>query len=135
MTLVTDPSPYARWLEYFEARRGEGPVAALGEPLERVPGREVLARSIARFELGESGHGERIRRLALATGDDAYARSIELFVREEQQHARWLKKPCASASVAAGCSRTGRTRPSSCCATAAVCAARSACCWPPSSSR
>lgn len=91
MTLVADRSPYARWLEYFEARRGEGPVAALGEPLERVPGREVLAGSIARFELGESGDGERIRRLAHATGDDAYARSIELFVREEQQHARWLK--------------------------------------------
>jgi len=45
---------------------------------------------VARFELGESGDGERIRRLAAQTGDTSYARAIELFVQEEQQHARWL---------------------------------------------
>lgn len=45
---------------------------------------------MARFELGESGDGERIRQLAAATGDPAYARAIELFVDEERQHARWL---------------------------------------------
>lgn len=55
-----------------------------------MPGREAVARSIARFELGESGDGERIRRLAAATADPEYARAIELFVREEQEHAAWL---------------------------------------------
>ena len=49
-----------------------------------------MAASIARFELGESGEGERIRRLAGEKGDPAYARAIELFVAEEGQHARWL---------------------------------------------
>ena len=49
-----------------------------------------MARSLARFELGESGDGARIRRLAAETMDRHYARAIELFVREEQQHASWL---------------------------------------------
>lgn len=49
-----------------------------------------MARSIARFELGESGDGANLRKLAWATGDPVYARSIEMFVAEENQHARWL---------------------------------------------
>lgn len=84
-------SPYARWLEYFEARREQRLDAPFGAPFEPRPGRDAVARSIARFELGESGDGERLQRLAQATGDAAYARSIELFVREEQAHARWLR--------------------------------------------
>ncbi|CAN5257321.1 hypothetical protein BH20ACT16_BH20ACT16_01540 [soil metagenome] len=91
MTPVTDSSPYARWLEYFDGRRGQRLVAPLGAPIEQLPGRRAVARSLARFELGESGDGETLRRLAAATGDIAYARSIELFVQEEQQHARWLE--------------------------------------------
>ncbi len=90
MTSPADRSPYARWLEYFEARRGEELDAPLQAPFQPLPGRAAVARSLARFELGESGDGERIGRLARATGDAAYARSIELFVREEQAHARWL---------------------------------------------
>jgi hypothetical protein len=54
------------------------------------PGREGLARSLARFELGESGDGANLRRLAAETGDPTYSRAIELFVMEEYQHARWL---------------------------------------------
>ena len=83
-------SPYADWLELFEARHGRELVAPLGEPFVERPGREAVARSVARFELGESGDGERIRRLAADAGDPAYARTIELFVQEEQQHAQWL---------------------------------------------
>lgn len=59
-------------------------------PFEDATGREAVARSLARFELGESGEGVRIRQLAAATGDAAYASAIELFVDEERQHARWL---------------------------------------------
>jgi hypothetical protein len=79
-----------RWLEYFEARRDRELDAPLAARFVERRGRAALARSIARFELGESGDGDRIRRLAAETGNPAYARSIELFVREEQQHARWL---------------------------------------------
>jgi hypothetical protein len=87
---VPDASPAARWLDYFENRHGRPLDAPLAAQFEHRHGREAVARSIARFELGESGDGERIRRLAEATGDIDYARAIELFVAEENQHARWL---------------------------------------------
>ena len=87
---MANRSPYARWLDYFEGRHGRELDAPFEAPFERTPGRMAVARSVARFELGESGDGERIRRLAAETGDAAYARAIELFVAEENQHARWL---------------------------------------------
>jgi hypothetical protein len=87
---VNETSPHARWLRYFEERGGRELAAPNDAPFAERPGREEVAHSIARFELGESGSGERIRRLAAATGDPAYARAIELFVAEEGQHARWL---------------------------------------------
>jgi hypothetical protein len=87
---VPDRSPYARWLLYFEGRRGQPLEARFDGAFEDLPGRDVVARSVARFELGESGDGERIRRLAAATMDDYYARAVDLFVEEEKQHAGWL---------------------------------------------
>jgi hypothetical protein len=83
-------SPSTRWLEYFQSRRGRPLDAPFAAPFVERNGRAAVAKSIARFELGESGDGERIRRLAAETGDPAYARAIELFVEEENQHARWL---------------------------------------------
>lgn len=91
MASTPERSPHARWLEYFDGRRGQALDAPLQAPLRPLPGRRAVARSIARFELGESGDGARIRRLAAATGDAAYARAIELFVQEEHVHAGWLK--------------------------------------------
>ena len=84
------PSPYSRWLRYFEDRHGLELQVPVESPFESRPGREAVAASIARFELGESGDGETLRRLAAETGDPAYSRAIELFVLEENQHARWL---------------------------------------------
>ena len=89
MTPADDRSPYVSWLAYFDGRSGQR-LDVPEAPFEPLPGRQAVARSVARFELGESGDGARIRRLAAETGDADYARSIELFVQEEQQHARWL---------------------------------------------
>ena len=83
-------SPYAPWLEYFEGRRGRPLASDPPAAFEELPGREAIARSVARFELGESGDGARIRRLAAETMEGDYARAIDLFVQEEQQRARWL---------------------------------------------
>ena len=83
-------SPYARWLQYFDDRSGRELAAPYDAPFTERPGRDEVARSIARFELGESGDGDRIRGLAAQTGDPSYARAIELFVAEEGQHAQWL---------------------------------------------
>lgn len=87
---MADRSPYARWLEYFEARHGRDLDAPYEAPFRERLGREAVVGSIERFELGESGDGENLRRLAELTGDASYARAIELFVAEEGQHARWL---------------------------------------------
>ena len=87
---MSGSSPHARWLRYFDSRRGRELDAPLAAPFVDRRGRETVARSLARFELGESGDGRRIRALAAATGDPAYARAVELFVEEERQHARWL---------------------------------------------
>ena len=87
---MPDRSPYVRWLQYFEGRHGQPLDARFDAAFENRPGREAVARSVARFELGESGDGERIRRLAGETADDHYARAVDLFVEEERQHAAWL---------------------------------------------
>jgi hypothetical protein len=47
---------------------------------------------LACFQLGESSDGRRLRRLARRTGDALYAEAIELFIAEEQEHARLLGK-------------------------------------------
>lgn len=87
---TTETSPYARWLRYFGDRHGEELYAPLEAPFVERPGREAVARSLARFELGESGDGVNLKSLAWATGDSTYARAIELFVAEENAHADWL---------------------------------------------
>jgi hypothetical protein len=85
------------WLTYFRQnqldRRGicwhEG--IRLDPPL-----REPLARSLARFQLGESSDGARLlaaaRELSRKTNDPDYSRAIALFIAEEQEHSRLLAK-------------------------------------------
>lgn len=82
--------PYAGWQDYFEGRQGVELDAPFDAPFEDRPGREALARSLARFELGESGDGANLKRLAAARDEPTYLRAIELFVDEEGQHAQWL---------------------------------------------
>ncbi|MCI0744322.1 MAG: ferritin-like domain-containing protein, partial [Verrucomicrobia subdivision 3 bacterium] len=52
--------------------------------------REPFISSLQRFQLGESGEGRHLRKLAAATGDAPYAAAIELFIREEQRHAELM---------------------------------------------
>lgn len=79
------------WLKYFEwnrVHRAKVPweMGIQVEPLLRGP----LIRSLQKFQLGESGEGRRLRRHAIATGDSFYSAAIELFVKEEQEHARLM---------------------------------------------
>src|SRR5258707_14101228 len=88
----------ADWLAYFRQnqldRRGiawhEG--IALDPPLHGP-----LARSLARFQLGESSNGTRLlaaaRQLSEKTGDPFYPRTIALFIAEEQENSRLLTRP------------------------------------------
>lgn len=55
---------------------------------------QAIYRSIQQFQLGESSEGNHLKRLARAyaarTGDAAYADAMDLFIQEEQRHARDL---------------------------------------------
>jgi hypothetical protein len=76
------------WLAYFEQNRRDRLPIAWDEPVGPAPA--VARKSLARFQLGETSDGRRLRRLARQTGDAQYAAAIELFISEEQEHARLL---------------------------------------------
>ncbi|MGV3663079.1 MAG: hypothetical protein ACO1TE_23035 [Prosthecobacter sp.] len=86
------------WINHFETNTRlnhhmqlpEAPCALTDEI--RVP----LARSLATFQLGESGGGTRLRRYtrSIATLENlrGYQRAVDLFVAEEQSHAALLAR-------------------------------------------
>jgi hypothetical protein len=79
------------WLEYYERNRTERFDIPWQQPIaveEQLRG--PLIHSLQRFQVGESGDGAHLRKGAARVGDDAYYRSIELFVAEEQEHSRLL---------------------------------------------
>jgi hypothetical protein len=83
------------WLAYFRQNQLDRRGIAWHEGIPLDPRlRTPLARSLARFQLGESSDGARLKarahRLAQKTGDHAFADAIELFIAEEQEHSRLL---------------------------------------------
>lgn len=85
---------WSEWRGYFEANR-DRPLPSSGEAMRGVPEawRAPLVRSLARFQIGETGEGRiahEIYRVALDGIDDDYRAALALFVREEGRHARIL---------------------------------------------
>jgi hypothetical protein len=79
------------WLNYFEHNRGHRLPVPWESAIEVEPHlRAPLIRSLQKFQLGESGEGRRLKRHAAKTGDVAYAAAIDLFIKEEQEHARLM---------------------------------------------
>ena len=81
------------WLDHFERNHAE----RLPIPWERriavnAALREPLIRSLQRFQVGESGDGAHLKSGAARTGSTDYARTIALFIAEEQEHSRWLAR-------------------------------------------
>jgi rubrerythrin len=79
------------WLRYFQKNREHRLEIPPGqtyrpEPLLRAP----LIRSLRRFQLGESGEGRHWRRHAALTGNPDYQQCVDLFIKEEQDHARMM---------------------------------------------
>lgn len=52
----------------------------------------ALVASLQRFQLGETGDGEHIKKLARIMSDPVYEQCIDLFIKEEQSHAAVLAK-------------------------------------------
>lgn len=84
------------WLKYFQHNRANRPVLHLAETLSfpdalRLP----LIRSLQCFQVGETGEGKHLRRFARTLKDPAYEQCIDLFIKEEQSHARILAEMIA----------------------------------------
>ncbi len=87
-----ETADWVRWRRFFEARSARPlPRLESGEVYAGLP--ESLARSLAVFQLGESGGGTVVRRALecdIAAADEHYCGALELFVAEEHRHADLL---------------------------------------------
>lgn len=83
---------FDRWLEHFNLNRTRHPqleakVDWHAPPTIHGRTRRAFVRSFQRFELGESGDGERLLAKASAADDPTYFAALRLLVEEEQKHA------------------------------------------------
>lgn len=85
----------ARWLTYFQQNRLERPEPGwelpVSSPLRLT---HKIASSLSHFQLGESGEGSFLLAKARRSySEDAdYCAALDLFIREEQEHARLLAR-------------------------------------------
>jgi hypothetical protein len=81
------------WLAYFERNRASRMEIPWERGIAVEPDlRVALIHSLRRFQVGEQGDGNHLKRGAAATGDPAYVATIALFIQEEQEHARLLAR-------------------------------------------
>jgi len=79
------------WLRYFEHNRDHRMNIPWERGIKIEPWlRRPLVRSLQRFQVGESGEGTHLRKRAATTGDRDYKATIDLFIKEEQEHARLM---------------------------------------------
>jgi hypothetical protein len=79
------------WLKYFQYNRAHRSTVPWDHGIKVEPQLyKPLVASLRKFQLGESGDGLRLRRHAASTEDAAYAAAIDLFIKEEQEHARLM---------------------------------------------
>lgn len=83
---------WRKWQNLFAARSGR-PLPALEDPQDYTGVPASVARSLAIFQLGESGGGTIVRQVhdsRIATAGGYYADAMQLFVAEEHRHAELL---------------------------------------------
>lgn len=83
---------WTRWQRFFRAR-SERQLPTLFDPVDYTEVPESVARSLAIFQLGESGGGtivEQARNSDIDGIDEEYVAALELFVNEEHRHAELL---------------------------------------------
>jgi hypothetical protein len=79
------------WLNYFENNRKNRRKIPWERDITVEPSlRSAFIRSLQRFQVGESGEGHHLRRQAAKSGDADYQAAIDLFIKEEQEHARLM---------------------------------------------
>lgn len=91
--MATRRADWGHWRAFFDARRKRAGVRLLAEEAQLAGVPASVARSLAIFQLGESGGGtvvEQARRSRLPFVDEHYAEAVALFVDEEHRHAELL---------------------------------------------
>jgi hypothetical protein len=79
------------WLRHFRRNRRNRPEPDWHLPAgERPERRALLARSLAHFQLGETGGGRHLQRKATRGLDETHREVLRLFVEEKREHARLL---------------------------------------------
>jgi len=94
----------ADWIRYFESNRWDPDSLVENKDVELSRrAKTAIAKSIQTFQLGESGEGKHFlkcaRRWAEETGDHDYVTALELFIKEEQNHAAALAAFMARAGI------------------------------------
>lgn len=80
-----------RWLKYFQANRESQAAITYPDGIDMaIDLRLQLVLSLQRFQLGETGEGHHLRAYAREMKDADFEKCIDLFVKEEQSHARIL---------------------------------------------
>lgn len=83
---------WTRWRKFF-ANRSDRQLPTLFDPANYTDVPDSVAKSLAIFQLGESGGGtivEQARNSEIHGIDDEYAAALDLFVNEEHRHAELL---------------------------------------------
>jgi hypothetical protein len=80
-----------QWLKYFQHNRDNRLPVPWEHPINLEPKlRKPLIASLQRFQVGESGEGRTLKRHVAATGNGDYIEAIQLFIKEENEHARLM---------------------------------------------
>jgi hypothetical protein len=80
------------WLTYFEEHRRQPFAGPSCSPRLAPEIRETLMCSLQRFQVGERGGGDHLLAAARTHGDVRYSAALDLFIGEEQEHARLLAR-------------------------------------------
>ena len=83
------------WLKYFQFNRTQRMTIPWQRGVQvEAHLREPLIASLQRFQVGETGEGRHLKKCAAQhaaqTGDASYIEAIDMFIKEEQEHARLL---------------------------------------------
>lgn len=80
-----------RWLAYFQENKKSCPTIVIPQSVRVSESlRAPLSRSLQRFQIGETGEGKHLKKFAAIMKDPEYERCIDMFIKEEQHHARVL---------------------------------------------
>lgn len=85
--------PASEWLNSFQGNAHQRLLIPWEHGISAEPYlRKPLIRSLQRFQVGEQGDGLHLRKAAARTHHPEYIATIDLFIKEEQEHSRLLAR-------------------------------------------